>query len=131
MKETVEKPRRIPEEEEAEHGGEGEIFGVILSRSRSVSASIHLQQSAATNKADENSIFSESAAGKTSFSKRRKSVSSASGGGYCRIHHQHFIIGAEHGGGDGPQLKDSQKITEKKKKKGNRVLTACMRLLGF
>ncbi|VFQ90555.1 unnamed protein product [Cuscuta campestris] len=135
-------PRKNHHSNGADHqdgiNGEGEIFGVILSRSRSISAQKPTNQRAA----DESTYPRKSSAGgrvslllsmKRSFS----SSSSSSSGGYCRIHHQHDVIGA---GGDDEdddvknRSGDSKKYHSRKrtdKKKGNKILTACIRLLGF
>ncbi|MCD7467100.1 hypothetical protein HAX54_004312 [Datura stramonium] len=87
-------------EEEKGRNEDGEMFGVILSRSRSVS--------------------SYKSTERNSSMKRSSSVSSAAGGGYCRIHHQndHPISDVVHSRRHG------------KKDRGN-ILRACMRLLGF
>lgn len=86
----------------------GEMFGVILSRSRSV-------QSMAEKKEVK----------RTCSMKRSSSVSSA--GGYCRIHHQNdYSISDE----DTHKNLNFLHLKQRKKEKG-KILKVCMRLLGF
>lgn len=85
--------------------GEGEIFGVILRRSRSVSSF--------------KSMMEEE---RSSSMKRSSSYAAAGGrgGGYCGIHHQNDY-----------RISHEQIHNFKKKEKGNKILRACIRLLGF
>ncbi|OIT04207.1 hypothetical protein A4A49_09582 [Nicotiana attenuata] len=96
--------------EDQEKGEEenGEMFGVILSRSRSV-------QSMAEKKEVK----------RTCSMKRSSSVSSA--GGYCRIHHQNDYPISDEETHENFNVVHSK---QRKKEKG-KILIVCMRLLGF
>nr|GLL40475.1 hypothetical protein A4A49_09582 [Ipomoea trifida] len=97
--------------------GAGEIFGVILSRSRSVSSGAAPRESTKAEK-QKKGLAKVTLAMKRSFS-----VS----GGYCRIHDQHDII---NGGGGGENM-DPNVFHKRTVKKKGKILKACMRLLGL
>nr|GMC84625.1 proline-rich receptor-like protein kinase PERK4 [Ipomoea batatas] len=99
--------------------GAGEIFGVILSRSRSVSSGAAPRESTTKAEKQKKGLAKVTLAMKRSFS-----VS----GGYCRIHDQHDIINGGGGGGENMNPNVFHKRTVKKKGK---ILKACMRLLGL
>ncbi|CAN4119653.1 unnamed protein product [Withania somnifera] len=89
--------------------GDGEIFGVILSRSRSLSSYKSMADK------ERSSLMKRSSSSSVS--------SSAVRGGYCRIHHQNgYPISHEQ--------TENINVVHRKKEKGN-ILRACMRLLRF
>lgn len=99
----------FPEKEREEVG---EIFGVILGRSCSVSS--YRLKVEKQNSVLENAV-------KRAFSMRRSA--SVSSEGYCRIHHQSdFIV---------DDAKPSATHTRKTKKKRGKILQACRLLFGF
>lgn len=86
--------------------GDGEMFGVILERSRSVSSykSMTEKERSSVPMKRSSSVSSSSAGGR---------------GGYCRIHHQN----------DNPHEKTENFNAHKEK--GNKILRACIKLLRF
>ncbi|KAK6775715.1 hypothetical protein RDI58_026716 [Solanum bulbocastanum] len=89
--------------------GDGEMFGVILERSRSVSS-----YKSMTEKERISTPMKRSSSVSSSFAGGR-----GGGGGYCRIHHQN----------DNPDEKTENFNIHKEK--GNKILRACIKLLRF
>ncbi|XP_054778888.1 uncharacterized protein LOC129286844 [Prosopis cineraria] len=112
-------PGGAEEDDDGEAVGEhpdGEIFGVVLGRSASVSSSATGLQGTM----------------KRAFSMRRSSSVSER---YCRIHDQYVALGPSIGeDGEGESNGGRRSVTKKKKKQtggGGKILRACKRLLGF
>ncbi|XP_028762871.1 uncharacterized protein LOC114721214 [Neltuma alba] len=113
-------PERGEEHDDGEAVGEhrdGEIFGVVLGRSASVSSSATGIQGTM----------------KKAFSMRRSSSVSER---YCRIHDQYVALAPPIGeDGEGESNGGRRSVMRKKKKKlsggGGKILRACKRLLGF
>uniref|UniRef100_M1CN36 Uncharacterized protein n=1 Tax=Solanum tuberosum TaxID=4113 RepID=M1CN36_SOLTU len=91
--------------------GDGEMFGVILERSRSVSSykSMTEKERSSTSMKRSSSVSSSSVGGR-------------GGGGYCRIHHQND---------NNPVYDEKTENFNVHKEKGNKILRACIKLLRF
>jgi hypothetical protein len=108
------------EEEEEEEDGAGEIFGVILRRTCSVSNSSAFSDVLwANEKQKKNSTVRR-------VLSMRKSSSPVSEG-YCRIHHRCDPLAKDDD--DDDEAKSMQ--AERSKKKKGKLLKACRRLFGF
>ncbi|KAL3324155.1 hypothetical protein AABB24_038372 [Solanum stoloniferum] len=92
--------------------GDGEMFGVILERSRSVSS-----YKSMTEKERSGTPMKRSSSVSSSFSS--SPAGGKGGGGYCRIHHRN----------DNPDEKTENFNIHKEK--GNKILRACIKLLRF
>ncbi|WMV54229.1 hypothetical protein MTR67_047614 [Solanum verrucosum] len=90
--------------------GDGEMFGVILERSRSVSSykSMTEKERSSTPMKRSSSVSSSSAGGR-------------GGGGYCKIHHRN----------DNLVYDEKTENFNVHKEKGNKILRACIKLLRF
>ncbi|XVE55047.1 hypothetical protein DITRI_Ditri03aG0129800 [Diplodiscus trichospermus] len=104
----LESPKAGSEEEDAE----GEIFGVILSRSRSVS----IASTIALRAEKQNSVFENAV--KRAFSMRRSSSVSK---GYYRIFHHDCD----------PVADNEMHFARKSRKKMGKIFEACRRLIRF